>query len=103
MFGLSSLASCQKPHTTNIEPYYGHDYTYRKGDPCPHGIENKKNGESNHADGEYRGWYDRSNQQAGRIAVGHREIPAGRLYKRGHRTYLIERGGYPLGQGEGGE
>ena len=102
MLGLSALAGC-KTHTITEPQYSAHNYVYRKGDPCPHGIENKKNGESNQADGAYRGWYDRSNKQVGDDVVGHREIPTGSLHRRGYRTYLIERGGYPLGQGKGGK
>ena len=100
--GLLFIAPACTPHTT--EPQYSaHNYVYRKGDPCPHGTENKKNGESLKADGEYRGWYDRSNKTAGAVTVGHGGIPAGSLHRRGYRTYLIQRSGHPLGQGEGGE
>ena len=103
MFGLSSLASCQKPHTNNIEPYYGHDYTYRKGDPCPHGTENKKNGESIRTNRTDRGWYGRPNQSTGEDAVGYGVVSSPGLYRRGYRTFVVERSGYTLHQEQGGK
>ena len=95
--GLLAIAPACTPHTTTEPQYSAHNYVY------PHGTENKKNGESIKADGEYRGWYDRSNKQAGEDAVGHRSVEAGSLHRRGYRTYLIQRSGHSVYQGEGGE
>lgn len=102
MAGLLAIAPACKPHTNNIEPY-GHDYTYRKGDPCPHGTANKKNGESIKTDRGDRGWHGGSDQSAGAITVGHGGIPTGNFRRRGYRTYLIQRSGHTLHQEQGGK
>ena len=107
-FGLClSTPSC-KPATNGSDlvsyPYksHNHNYNYRKGDPCPYGNANKKNGESIRTDDGNRGWDRRSNTETGDFIISTGEFPTGALYRRGHRAFIIERGGHTLPQERGG-
>ena len=99
-FGLClSTPSC-KPATNGSDlvsyPYKSHNYNYRKGDPCPYGNANKKNGESIRTDDGNRGWDRRSNTEARDFIISTGEFPTGTIYRRGYRTPVVERSGHPI-------
>ena len=93
-------SSCKQTEIKQtIEPY-AHNYTYRKGDPCPYGRNNTKIGESNNANGDSRRWRARQDPENRGDARGTGELSTGSLYQRGHRSALIKGRGYPVHTGE---
>ena len=96
--GLMSLSSCdQRPTAHNHSNIKNYNYK-----DCTNGINNKKNGESIRTDDGDGGWNRRTNTDDGRTDLSDRELSTSTLYRRGHRTFIIERSGYPVSQGQRG-
>lgn len=90
-FGLSLLTpACESKSVS-------HNYNYN----CTNGT-NKKNGESIRTDDGNRGWYRRQDTEAGDSTSSIGELPAGTLYRRGYRTFVVQRSGHTIFKGESG-